>query len=155
MSTYIRTHVKDFNRDLLHEQIRGILPEANILWAGFNLRDRRFSLYGPNAGTKVVSSHSQPDGSTVEVTAEPGEMKWRFPHDLTPDQEVSFDAILAAHDATEKSSGQLQEEREKTAAAAFKSNAENWDSLTSEQKDNNARQLTRFMARVLDGTIEA
>ena len=155
MSTYTRTLVKDFNGELLHEQVLGIVPEARILWAGFNIRDRRFSLYGPNAGTKVIASHSQPDGTTVDTTAEPGEMKWTFPHDLTPDQEVSFDAILTAHDATGRSAGQQQEQRERDAGLAFKNNFDNWDSLTSTQKDNNAKQLTRFMARVLDGTIDA
>lgn len=153
MSTYLRTHLKDFNGELLHEQVLGILPEARILWAGFNLNDNELSLYVPNSGTKVIASQSQPDGSVVETTAEPGEMKWRFPNDLTPDQEVSFDAILDNHDATQKSRGQRRTRENKTAALMFKNNANNWDLLTSAQKENNARQLTRFMARVLDGTI--
>lgn len=154
MSTYYRTLVKDFNGELLHEQVLGILPEARILWAGFRLNDHQFSLYGPNAGTKVISSQSQPDGSTVEITAEPGEMKWRFPHDLTPDQEASFDSILNAHDSTQKSIGQQRKQNEIDAAVAFKRNFDNWGSLSSAQRDNNLRQLTRFMARLLDDSTD-
>jgi len=154
MATYIKTHVKDFNGDLLAQQIKGILPEANLLWAGFRLNDHQLSLYGPNAGTEVIATQSQPDGSTLETTAEPGEMMWRFPHSLTPDQEASFDAILIAHDATQLSTSQTNKKADTDAVPILVQTYQDWATLTNTQKDNRTRELFRLMARVIDATTD-
>lgn len=154
MSTYIKTHVKNFNGDLLSEQVSDGLPEARLLWAGFTMTSNRRTLYEPNAGTKVIASNTQPDGSVVETTAEPGEMKWSFAGDLTAPQEAMLDSILTAHDATQKSSAQIWEQEKGNAANAFRDNFNDWGSLNPQQKDANAKQLTRFMSRLLNRSTD-
>jgi len=90
----------------------------------------------------------------VETTAEPGEMKWSFAGDLTAPQEAALDAILVAHDSNEKSAGQLRQQQDSDASRAFRDNFNDWGSLNPQQKDANAKQLTRFMARLLDSTTD-
>ena len=154
MTVYIKTHVKNFNGELLAEQVKPGLPQARLLWAGFQLTNNRRSLYVPNAGTKVISSSTQPDGSTVEITAEPGEMKWSFAGDLTAPQEAALDAILVAHDSNDKSAGQIRSQQNNDASRAFRDIFNDWDSLNPQQKDANAKNLTRFMARLLDSSTD-
>ena len=67
-------------------------------------------------------------------------------------EDADLDAVLTLHDATQNSTGQDQKQEDQDAIAPLVSNYQNWGTLTVAQKDNNHRQLTRLVARLLDST---
>lgn len=137
----IKFYVKDFNPDRLHEEliVAGIEP-TGMRWSGFDHINSR--LMEPFTATRVISTATgQPD-----VTADPGEFLFRY----SSDPGSSLDTVLTAHLATNLSTNQQNEDSDLAAIAPLINNFQNWGSLSATQKDNNHRQLTRLVARLLD-----
>ena len=145
MATLIKFMNKDLDLDLFKQEYLATgLPEYGMLIAGFTRMGRQ--QYEPFASTQVISTATgQPD-----VTAEPGELQFRYAVALTAPQEATLDAFLAAHDASLKSDVQINRERDVTAKDQFIQTYQDWDTLTDIQKDNRTQELFRVVARILD-----
>ena len=152
MATLIKFMNKDMNFERLREEIiaAGLPDGFGALLAGFNQVNRR--LHEPFASRQVISRSSDPGGGPdITDSADPGELRFRHDPDLTGPQETTLDGVLTAHDATNLSTGQTNSDTDIAAIAPLVSNYQNWGSLTPAEKDNNHRQLTRLIARLLDG----
>ncbi|KKM85933.1 hypothetical protein LCGC14_1283980 [marine sediment metagenome] len=154
MHTLVKIVNKDLNLQLLLEEIDAAgLNRSGILLAGFVSRDDRTQLYTPNATRKVIGSRTVKDG-VAETFADPGELVFSFDQALTPTEDTTLDAVLAAHDATKRTTLQLARTADDDAVPILVNNFQNWSTLTPLQKDNNHRQLTRLIARILDRGID-
>ena len=147
MFVTIKFAIKNINLELLREELVAVsVPVQGLLMAGFHRLNAR--VYEPNAATQVIARASgRPD-----VTAEPGELKFKNDPALTLDEEVALDAVLSAHDATNLSAGQRNDDTDSAAIPALVNAFRNWDTRTPAQKDNILRQLTRLVARLLDSS---
>lgn len=151
MATLVKFMNKDLNFERLREEMSvAILPVSfGSLIAGFTQVNKR--LYEPFLSTQVISSSTDPGGGLdITDSADPGELRFNFDPDLTAAQETTLDGVLTAHDATNLSTNQQNKDTDIAAIAPLVSNYQNWGSLTPAQKDNNQRQLTRLVARILD-----
>ena len=149
------TLVKFMNKDMNHERLReelevaGVPPQAGLLVAGFTRINSR--LYEPFLTTQIISTATDPAGGPdITNSAQPGELRFDYTPDLTEPQETTLDGVLTVHDATNLSTGQQNDDTDIAAIAPLVDNYNNWGSLTLAQKDNNHRQLTRLVARLLD-----
>ncbi len=135
MTDYVKIVNKNFNQELLQEElIIASLAGGGGYWAGFDKISQR--IYAPS----TVHGHTL------------GELRFTFDPGLTVAQEETLDAILAAHDSTQLTAAQTNKDSDLSAIAPLKSNYQNWGTLDSAQKDNNHRQLTRLVARLLDSS---
>ena len=151
MADVTKIAVKNLNLPLLMEELAAAgLGQPGLLLAGFV----RFNAqhYQPLGSRSVIGSRTAPDGSTIEDEADPGELRFRFPADLTGPQDTALVAVLAAHVAAERSTGQTNEKADQDAIAPLVNNFQNWGALSAAEKDNNHRQLTRLVARLLDSS---
>ena len=137
---------KNINPGRLHDELEQStigLPNG-IKWAGFTSPNAR--VYEPFTETRVIAtSTGQPD-----VTADPGELHFRYDPELTGVQEDVLEQLLLDHDHTQLSRQQQNEDSDAAAIAPLINNYQNWGSLNAAAKDNNHRQLTRLVARLLD-----
>lgn len=101
-----QTHVKDFNAALLREELDSALPGrvGGITWLGFAWNGVR--LYVPIAAPRVVSRTQLPDGTVVEVTAQPGELAVTVPDNFSGPELTTLTTVLTAHDATQRTAEQ-------------------------------------------------
>jgi hypothetical protein len=147
MVVVIKFADKNINPDRLHDELiaASIEPEG-MLWAGFDRINNR--LMEPFAETRVIATATgQPD-----TTADPGELHFRYPVALTAPQDAALDQLLLDHDHLQLSTAQQNKDLDEQAIPALISNFQNWGSLTPAQKDNNHRQLTRLVGRLLDSS---
>ena len=107
MIAEIRTLQKNFNRDLLREELSGLQLETLQL-AGFK-RKGRFEGQ-PSTAPRRVSRVRQPDGTYIEDFAQPGELRFIF----TVAPGAALDLILAAHDATQRTTEQTRIDQDET-----------------------------------------
>ncbi|MCK5652550.1 MAG: hypothetical protein KAJ42_14275 [Gemmatimonadetes bacterium] len=137
---------KNLNLSLLLDQIRAAgLTQEGLLVAGFeHVGSQR---YRPFTVRTVIGKSGD-----VEDFADPGELRFRFPDPLTGAEDTALDGVLTAHDATQSSSDQQNKQADQDAIAPLVANYRDWATLTDAQKDNNARQVTRLVARLLDST---
>ena len=149
--------IKIMNKDLNHERLRdeiefaGLPAQSGLLIAGFTRINNR--LHESFASTQIISRASDPGGGPdITDSAAPGELRFDYVPDLTAPQQVTLDGILAAHDATKLSRDQQNKDSDLAAIAPLIANFQNWGSLNNPAKDNNHRQLTRLVARLLDST---
>jgi len=152
MATLVKIANKDINFERLREEMdaAGLPAGFGALIAGFNSINNR--LHQPFLTTQIISRASDPAGGPdITDSADPGELRFRFDPDLTAPQEATLDGLLTAHDATNLSTAQQNNDTDIAAIPPLVSNYNSWGSLTLAQKDNNHRQLTRLVARLLDG----
>jgi len=150
MITLIKFMNKDLDLDLFkQEYLVAGLPEYGMLLAGFTRMGRQ--QYEPFASTQIISSQTDPGGGPdITDSADPGELRFRYEVALTAPQEAALDALLIAHDATQKSDIQIEREKDVTAKDQFIETFHDWDTLTALQKDNRTQELFRVVARLLD-----
>ena len=137
---------KNLNLPLLFDQLQAAgLTQQGLLVAGFeHVGNQR---YRPLTVRTVIGRSGD-----VEDFADPGELRFRFADVLSSAEDTALDGVLAAHDATQNSSDQDNKQDDADAVAPLVANYRDWGTLTAAQKDNNARQLTRLVARLLDST---
>ncbi len=151
MTTLIKTMNKDMNFERFHEEmsVAGLPTDFGALLAGFNRISQR--LYEPFLSTQIISRSTDPAGGPdITDSADPGELRFNFDPDLTAPQETTLDGVLTAHDATNLSTNQQNRDSDIAAIAPLVNNYQNWGTLSNPEKDNNHRQLTRLVARLLD-----
>lgn len=146
MADVTKFAVKNINLPLLFDQLQAAgLTQQGLLMAGFehaqNQRYRPFAVR-----TEIGRS-----GDVVDF-ADPGELRFRFANPLTGAEDTALDAVLAAHDATQTSSDQDNKQSDADAVDPLVANYRDWATLSAAEKDNNARQVTRLVARLLDST---
>lgn len=137
---------KNLNLSLLFDQLRAAgLTQQGLLVAGFeHVGNQR---YRPFAVRTVIGRSGD-----VEDFADPGELRFRFADPLSGAEDAALDGVLAAHDATQTSSDQDNKRADQDAIDPLVANYRDWATLSAAQKDNNARQVTRLVARLLDST---
>ncbi len=146
MADVTKFAIKRINLPLLLDELQAVgLGSPGLLMAGFQSIQRQ--RYDPLA----VRTEIGRSGDTVDF-ADPGELRFQFRDPLSIAQDADLDAALLAHDATQNSTGQQQKQDDQDAVPALVSNYQNWGTLTDAQKDNNHKQLTRLVARLLDST---
>ena len=97
MAVVVKTFEKVFNSAKLQEELQAALvgPQG-ITWAGFDrLDDRR---YQPAPGPRVISRVTI-NGVVTEDIAQPGELRFVYENELTPEEDGVLDGVLGAHDA--------------------------------------------------------
>ena len=146
MADVTKFAVKNINLPLLFDQLQAAgLTQQGLLMAGFeHVGNQR---YRPLATRTVIGRSGD-----VEDFADPGELRFRFPDVLTTAENTALNSVLDAHDATQTSGAQDNTQSDADAVAPRVSNYRDWATLTAAQKDNNARQVTRLVARLLDST---
>ena len=133
----VKNFVKDFNQELLHEEMSAAgLLGGGLLWAGFERLNSR--IYTPSG----VHGHT------------PGDMEFTYEPPLTAPQETTLDGILAAHDSTGLSTGQTNKDQDVIDAAQFVDTFQTWDTLTNAQQLNRTKHLFRVVARLIDSTTD-
>jgi len=137
MAVLIKNVVKDFNRELLHEEMDAAsLIGASLLWAGFTRLNKR--VYTPSAA----------HGFTA------GDLHFTYEPPLTAPQEATLDGILAAHDHTGTSTFQAHKDTDEQDRQDFVQTFNDWPTLTVAQQLNRTRRLFRVVARLLDSTTD-
>jgi hypothetical protein len=104
MADEVRTVLKDFNRNLLTEELAAsVLPFESAFLAGFQRKGNSRFVGEPTAAPKLISR----DGvSGVEDFADPGEIRFVFTTALTVPQGAILDGLLNSHDATQHTADQ-------------------------------------------------
>ncbi len=141
---------KDLNLECLQQELvsAGLPAEVGMLIAGFHYINKR--LYEPFTEPEVIASATgQPDTMGL-----PGELQFRYDPALTPSQESDLNRVLAAHNADALSSGQSNQDQDATDCAIIADNYTNWSSLNNPAKDENARLVSRLVARNQDRTLD-
>jgi hypothetical protein len=143
MVSDIRTVAKDFNRDLLTEQlIASALPFVSAFLAGF---DRLNQFVGtPSAAPKLISK----DGvAGTSEFAQPGEIRFEFTTALTTAEGTALDNLLTAHVSTNKTAEQTRGNQDQSDLDALVANFPNWDSFTGAQRNSFLKLLSRVVIR--------
>lgn len=133
----IKTVNKDINRELLFDQQRAIgLTEHGPLWAGFTEL------------TREIMTPSNIHGYPA------GQLHYRERPPMGPALDAALDGVLAAHDPTQRSVGQVNRAKDEVARQLFIETFNNWDTLTNAQRMNRFKHLFRVSARLIDRTTD-
>jgi hypothetical protein len=137
MAALIKNVVKDFNQELLQEEmLAASLLGGSLLWAGFERISRR--IYSPS----TIHGHT------------PGDLHFNYDPELTAPQEATLDGILAAHDHTQLSTQQAHKDTDEQDRLDFIQTFNDWPGLTLAQMQNRTRRLFRVVARLIDSTTD-
>lgn len=153
MATLTKIANKDINIALLGQESEaaGVAWEG-LLIAGFNRDgDRR---HQPFTSRQIISSRTNPAGGVFTDSADPGELRFRYSTALTPAQETVLDGILTSHDATQRSTSQINKDKDRAAVSGLVDTYREWNTLTNAQKQSRTRQLFRLVARLIDRTTD-
>lgn len=98
----VRTVLKDFNRDLLNEQLlASIVPFESLFLAGF-VKLNRF-VGTPAPGPKVIVDDKV---ANTQDIAQPGELRFVVTSALSVVQATALDAVLSSHVDTDRTAEQ-------------------------------------------------
>ncbi len=146
MAPDVRTILKNFNRDLLTEELSAsALSFIQLELSGFE-RINRF-VGAPTTEPRQVSRIRQPDGSYVTDFAQPGEIRFEFSAALTAVQGPALDGLLAVHDATQRTSEQQRIKQDNADLDALIANFPNFDGFNNAQFRNFVKVLARSYIR--------
>lgn len=144
--------VKNLNFDLLTQELRAsIVPPFGARISGFNPAGN--FRYEPFASAQVIASKSE-GNTTVEETAEPGQLDFKFEVALTSPEDLALDLVLESHNATLLSTNQTNNKADTDAVPRMVQTYQGWETLNAAEKDNRTRELFRLMARVIDSTTD-
>lgn len=143
MADEVRTVLKNFNRDLLTEELAAsVLPFESLFLAGFEKLNPFVGT--PTAAPRLISR----DGvSGVEDFADPGEIRFVFTSALTVPQGAILDGLLNSHDATQHTTDQDNQQQDETDLTILEAAWPNWTTFTPTQKDDFLRRLSRVVLR--------
>ncbi len=143
MASEVRTVLKDFNRDLIREELdASALPFQTIDLAGF-VKKTRF-VGEPAPGPKVITEDKV--AGTQDI-AQPGELRFEFATALTGPQGAILDALLSSHDATQHTAGQDRDRQDVLDYAALELNHPNISTMTDAQFRTYVSTLARVVIR--------
>lgn len=143
MASDTRTVAKDFNRDLLiDELVASALPFISAFLAGF---DRLNQFVGtPSAAPKLISKDGVAGTSDF---ADPGEIRFEFTTALTVAEGTALDNLLTAHVSTDRTSEQNRDDQDQSDLDTLVANFPNWDTFTSTQRNSFLKLLSRVVIR--------
>ncbi len=145
MASEVRTVQKDFNRDLLREElVASVLPFESYQLAGFVRKGNSQFVGEPAPGPRIISEDKV--AGTVD-TADPGEIRFEFTTALTGPQGAILDALLNSHDATQHTAGQDRQQQDVLDYAALELNHPNINTMTDAQLRNYISTLARVVIR--------
>lgn len=141
MASETRTVAKNFNRDLLTEELSAsALPFVSAFLAGF---DRLNQFVGtPSAAPKLIAKDGVAGTSDF---AQPGEIRFEFLTALTVPQGAILDALLNSHDSTNQTDEQTRGNQDQSDMDTLVANFPNFDSFTNAQ----FRSFVKLLARVV------
>ena len=146
MSADVRTILKNFNRDLLLEELEGsALPFQSYQLSGFE-RFNRFEGQ-PTSEPRRLSRILQSDGKYIEDFAAPGELRFEFSGDLTVAEDTALDTLLSSHDSTQRTSEQQRENKDKSDLDTLIAQWSNVDNMNNTQLRNYVKLLARVVLR--------
>lgn len=141
----VKTVLKNFNRDLLIEEITAALPLVSLQLSGFE-RISEF-IGAPATEPKLVLRRRNPDGTYFEDFAQPGELRFDFSPDLTPAEDTILDGILSDHDSTGLTAEQTRRNQDTSDLDSLELNYPNYDAFNNTQRNNFLKTLARVVIR--------
>lgn len=143
MADETRTVLKDFNRDLLIEQlVAAPLPFESLHLAGF-VRLGRFR-GTPAPGPRVIVDDKV---ANTQDIAQPGEIRFVFTTALTVGEAASLDTLLTAHVSTNRTREQDRLDQDQTDLDTLETNFPNFDSFDNSQFRSFVKVLSRVVIR--------
>ena len=143
MVSEIRTVMKDFNRDLLLQELQTSPLFVSVQLAGFQRADE----FTGTPASRRISRIRQVDGTYVEDIAPAGEVRFEFTSELNASQASTLDALLAAHDSIGRTAEQSRIEQDDTDLDGLIANYPNYDSFTNAQRNSFIKALARVVIR--------
>ncbi len=137
MAELSKIKLKDFNGDLLHQELVAAgLSENHLTWTGFE--SIRGSQYTPS------DVHG----------FKPGELVFHYDPELTSAQESALDTILDAHDATLLSKGQINKDVDMAAIPDFVAASRNFSTFSRTEQNALLERLFRQVVRLTDRSTD-
>ena len=145
MAQDTRTVLKNFNRDLLNEElVASALPFLQVELSGFE-RINQF-VGAPTTEPRLISRRLvDPVNKTyVEDFAQPGELRFEFSIALSGPEGAMLDSLLTAHDVTQRTAEQQRVRQEETDLDTLIVQFPNVQTMNNSQ----LRQYVKLLARV-------
>ena len=157
MALIKKIHVKDFNPDKLREELEaagGGFVQSTV-WAGFDSVSDR--LYTPMQARRAVGSSSVNGVQTIDY-ADPGELRFVTPRDITPAEDDGLETILVAHNAATLSQAQIEADADEDVFDAliaekkpiYVGHLNNWDTYTNTQRTAATKEMFEIVADVMN-----
>lgn len=145
MANDIRTVLKDFNRDLLTEElVASALPFESVFLAGFQRKGNSPFVGEPTPGPKLISNDKV---NNIQDFADPGEIRFVFTTALTAPEATGLDTLLTNHDATQTTAEQDRSIQDETDLTILEAAWPNWATFTPTEKDEFLRRFARSYLR--------
>ena len=144
MADEVRTVLKDFNRDLLNEELvaASSLPFESVFLAGFvRLGDFRGT---PSPGPRTIFEDKV---NNIIDTAQPGEIRFVFTTALTGPQGTALDLLLVTHDPLQHTAEQDRINQDQTDLDQLEALFPGWDSFNNSQRNDFLKLLSRVVIR--------
>jgi len=144
MADEVRTVLKDFNRELLTEELvaASALPFESVSLAGFvRLGDFRGT---PAPGPRTISEDKV---NNIIDTAQPGELRFVFTTALTGPQGTALDLLLVAHDSLTHTAEQDRLNQDQSDLDTLEATFPSWDSFNNTQRNSFLKVLSRVVIR--------
>ncbi len=143
MADETRTVLKDFNRDLLIEELlASIVPFETLDMAGF-VRQGQF-IATPAPGPRVIAEDRV---ANTQDIAQPGEIRFVVTSVLSGVEAAALDAALSSHVSTVRTAEQSREEQDNTDLNTLEIQFPNFDSFDNTQFRNYTKLLARVVIR--------
>jgi hypothetical protein len=143
MADEVRTVLKDFNRDLLTEELAGsALPFESAFLAGFvRLGNYRGT---PAPGPRTIFEDKV---NNILDEAQPGELRFVFTTALTGPQGTALTALLATHDSLVHTAEQDRLSQDQSDLDTLEATFPSWDSFNAAQRNSFLKVLSRVVIR--------
>jgi hypothetical protein len=143
MATEVKTVLKNFNRDLLFEELQAsALPFIAVHLYGF---DRLGFIAVPRAEQRLITG----DGNNPQNNdyAQPGELRFEVTTALTGAESTTLDGLLAAHDSTQRTAEQQRLDQDTNDMDTLVANFPNFDTFSDAQFRSFVKVLARAYIR--------
>lgn len=143
MADEVRTTLKDYNRDLLIEElVAAPLPFESVDMAGF-VRSGNF-IATPAPGPRVITDDKV---ANTQDIAQPGEIRFVFTTALTVGEGAALDTLLTNHVSTVHTAEQDRLNQDNTDLDTLETNFPNFDTFTDAQFRSFVKVLSRVVIR--------
>lgn len=140
MVAEVRTVLKDFNRDLLVEELAAsIVPFESLFLAGFDRLNRFVGTPAP--GPKVIARDKV---NNTQDIAQPGEIRFVVTSALSPVESAALDATLSSHIHTGRTAEQNRIAQDQSDWTTLQTQHPNIAAMDATQ----VRQYLSLLARV-------
>ena len=145
MANDIRIVLKDFNRDLLTEElVASALPFETVFLAGFQRQGPDPNIVTPVPAPRLISHDRVND---IKDFADPGEIRFTFSTALTIAEGVILDDLLTAHDSAGTTSNQDRIEQDEIDLDRLITDLPNVSSMPNPEFQQHIERLTRVVVR--------